>query len=415
MGLLLSMLASAENWPQFRGPTGQGESSGKALPIIWSSTQNIAWKTPIPGTGWSSPIVWGDRVFVTSATENGASCHVLCVDRKSGKILWDTQVFNQTPTRKEGMNSWATPTPSTDGQKVYAIFGEGGIAAVTFDGKVAWTNLDNHFYSRHGLGASPAIYKDLLIQNFDGSTSDPHANELLGWQIPWDQGYVLALDTDTGKQRWKTFRGKSRIGHTLPRFVEVDGKTQLISTAGDVVEGLDPETGRKIWWAFNEGETPVPSPVIGDGLLFTSPGFGAKSGPALRCWRLGGQGDVTKTNLVWQTKKGVPTIPSYLFHDHRLYAMKEDGVLQCFEAATGKLLWKHRLEGTRYEASPVYADGKIYLLDEDAMTMVIDAGPTFKSLALNPLGGHCQASMAVSNGHFFIRTKDQLWCIGAGK
>ena len=311
------------------------------------------------------------------------------------------------------MNSYATPTPTTDGNQIYAEFGEGGIAALTPDGKVVWTNVENHFYSRHGLGTSPALYKDLLIANFDGSTTAVGVDELLGWQKPWDQGYVLALDTHTGKTRWKTMRGLSRIGHTLPRFAEVDGQTQLITTAGDVVQGLNPLTGEKIWWAFNEGETPVPSPVIGDGLLFTSPGFGAKSGPALRCWRLGGRGDVTQSNLVWETKKAVPTIPSYLLHEHRLYALKEDGILQCLDAPTGKLLWKHRLEGSRYVASPVYGDGKIYFLDEDGNTQVIDAGPEFKALATNPLREHCQASMGVSAGHLFIRTEHHLFCIGS--
>ena len=220
------------------------------------------------------------------------------------------------------------------------------------------------------------------------------------------------MDSHTGKTRGKTLRGLSRIGHTLPRFVLVDGKTQLISTAGDVVQGLNPDTGNKIWWMFNEGETPVPSPVVGDGMLFTSSGWGSKGGPTLRCWRLGGTDDVTQSNLVWETAKGAPTIPSYLYDQHRLYALKEDGVLQCFAGETGKLLWKHRVEGVHYTASPVIADGKIYLLDDEGTTSIPESGPEFKALSLNALNEPCQASIAISNGHVFIRTRQHLFCIG---
>ncbi len=415
VGLLLcsaGRMSRADNWPQFRGATGQGESGERHLPVNWSKTENVAWNVEVPGIGWSSPIVWGDRVFVSYTSGDGSSCHVMCVDGGAGKTAWDVEVFRQTPTRKEEMNSYSTPTPVTNGTIVAAVFGEGGIAGLTFDGKIAWTNLDNRFYSRHGLGASPAVYKDLMVLNFDGSTLATGPQEYVGWQKPWDNSYVLALDLHTGKPRWKTIRGASRIGHTMPRFIEVEGQMQVVTTAGDVIQGLNPQTGEQIWRAFNEGETPVPSPVTGDGLLFTSPGWGAKDGPALRCWRLGGRGDVTKSNLVWETRKSIPTIPSYLYHDHRLYAMKEDGILQCFEGATGKLLWKHRLPGVHYTASPVWADGKIYMLDENGLTTVIGEGPEFQEIANNGLEEATRASMAVSNGRLFIRTKQHLYCIG---
>jgi outer membrane protein assembly factor BamB len=412
-GVILSFIAAlpakADNWPQFRGPGGQGDSPEKNLPLKWSATENVAWKAEIPGWGWSSPIVWGNRVFLTATSQDGVSCHVICVERKAGTILWDNEVFKQKPTRLQQKNSYATPTPVTDGTLVYAIFMEGGIAALNFDGKTAWTNLDYPFYNQHGMGASPIVYKDLLIIPYDTSatTGDPK----LGWQKPWDQSFVLALDKTTGKQRWKTLRGQSRIGHCMPRITTLGGRTQLISGAGDVLEGLDPETGKLLWTVSNIGETVVPTPVFGDGMIFTESGF---MDITIRAWRPTEKGDMSQSSLVWECRKAVPTIPSYVFHDHRLYTVKEDGMLQCFEAATGNLLWKQRLDG-HYDASPVVADGKIYLLSEEGTTTVISDGPEFKVLANNELNEKCQASIAVSEGQLFIRTKQRLYCIGGGK
>jgi outer membrane protein assembly factor BamB len=409
ISLLAAYPALADNWPQFRGPGGQGESAEKNLPIKWSATDNVAWKTEIAGWGWSSPIVWGDRIFMTATSEDGISCHVVCVERKAGKILWDNEVFKQKPTRLQFKNSYATPTPVTDGTLVYVIFMEGGIAALNFDGKIAWTNFDYPFYNQHGMGTSPIVYKDLLIIPFD--TSATTGDLKIGWQKPWDQSFVLALDKSTGKQRWKSGRGQSRIGHCMPRIAVIGGQTELISGAGDVLEAFDPDTGRLLWSVPNIGETVVPTPVFGDGMIFTESGF---MDITIRAWRPGDHGEMTKSNLVWEFKKAVPTIPSYAFHDHRLYTIKEDGMLQCFEAATGKLLWKQRMEG-HYAASPVVADGKIYLLSEEGTTTILDGGPELKVLADNALGEKCQASMAVSDGQFFIRTKEHLYCIATLK
>jgi len=188
-GFCLAVAATLEaaNWPQFRGPTGQGHSSETGLPLKWTTTENIAWRTELPGQSWSSPIVWGERVFVTTATENGASCRVLALDRKSGKILWDKEVFQQVPRRKEGRNSYATPTPATDGERVYACFGDGSFAALNFAGEVVWTNRDYKFYGQHGLATSPILHDGLLIMARDGSSDGE--DKKLGWQTPWDQSY----------------------------------------------------------------------------------------------------------------------------------------------------------------------------------------------------------------------------------
>jgi outer membrane protein assembly factor BamB len=330
-------------------------------------------------------------------------------DRSSGKVLWDQEVFKQTPTRLQGKNSYATPTPVTDGTLVYAVFKEGGITALDFAGKIVWTNLDYPFYNQHGMGASPILYNDLLILHYDTSASTGDLK--IGWQKPWDRSFVLALDKTSGKERWKGKRGQSRIGHTMPRVTTIDGKVQIVSDAGDVLEGFDPDTGKLIWWATNSGESPVPTPVLGDGMIFTESGW---MDITIRAWKPTGTGDITKSALLWEWKKAVPTIPSFVFHDHRLYTLKEDGILQCFEAATGKLMWKERLEG-HYDASPILADGRIYLLSEEGMTTVISDGPEFKILANNDLNETCQASIAVSQGQFFIRTQRHLYCIGAGR
>jgi outer membrane protein assembly factor BamB len=223
---------AGENWPRFRGPTGQGRSGETDVPLTWTAETGVAWKTSIPGEGWSSPIVWGDRVFVTTATNGGVGCQILCLGAADGKILWNTHVFDQVLERKESKNSFATPTPCTDGERVYAVFGDGSAAALDFAGTVLWTNRDVQFYSRHGLGASPILYEGLLIMPYDGSVRmtqngkpvDPPPNERLGWQIPWDRSELVALDTKTGRPVWTGKRGMSRHAHATPIVIQAAGR-----------------------------------------------------------------------------------------------------------------------------------------------------------------------------------------------
>lgn len=414
---LLAVPAGAENWPQFRGPTGQGVSADPNPPLRWSATDHVAWKAEVPGAGWSSPVAWGDRVFLTTATDGGASCRVLCFNRADGKPLWDVEVFKQKLTRKEGKNSWATPTPVVDGERVYASFA-GGAAAVGFDGKIAWTNTDFPFYSRHGLGVSPVLYKDSLILPNDGSTQASGAEEYVGWQKPWEKGFVLALDKATGKVKWKTMRGlPTRISHVTPLVIDVDGQKQLVSPAGDYVMAFDPDSGERLWWARSDGETPVPSVVYGGGLLYTTSGW---MDLAIRAVRPGGKterGDLTATHIAWTDKKGVPTMPSFLYvekpaggADALLFGLKEDGILYCRDPKAGTILWQQRLEG-KYSASPVLAAGKVYLQNEAGKTTVIEAAREFKVVAENTVGEPCQASPAFSDGQIFIRSDKHLFCI----
>jgi len=401
--------ALAENWPQFRGPTGQGMSSEKGAPVTWSETEHIAWKTPVPYAGWSSPIVFGDRVFVTGTTRDGVSCHIICLDRRTGKILWDTEVFLQSPGTCDGRNSHATSTPVTDGERVYAFFSSGSAAAVTYDGKVAWTNRSIKFHVVYGMASSPMQYRDLLIMNFDGT--DPRTDD--GHTRAWDKSYVLALDKATGKEKWKAMRGMSRVAYTTPIAIDSRGTPQLITCAGDVVQGLNPITGEKIWWATHRGEGLVPSPVSGDGMVFATSAFptSVPEGEAVRAFRLGGQGDVTKSHLAWSHSKDMSKIPSLVCANHALFQINESGVLTCLKSNTGEVLWRERLRGP-FGASPVWADGRIYLLSEKGRTTVVEDGPQSKAVAENDLGEKCCASPAISQGKIFIRSEKHLFAIG---
>lgn len=397
----------AENWPQFRGPTGQGISNEKDIPIQWNATSDIAWKAAIPGEGWSSPIVWKDRVFVTTATDNGQSCRVIAVDRESGKILWDKEAFTQTPRRKEARNSYATPTPATDGKRVYAVFGDGSFAAFTVDGELAWTNREHKFYSQHGLGSSPILAEGLLIMSMDGSNEGD--DKKLGWQTPWDKSYLVALDTATGKEKWRSGRVQSRISHGSP--VLWDGL--VITEAGDVLQAFRAKTGELLWTSEVTGEGKAPSVVVGDGMAFTSGGWGGKE--SIKGWKLdaGARGKLGEQNLLWEQKKGMPKVPSMIYLSPHLYAITDGGIATCMDGKSGEIVWQERVGGN-FSASPVAANGKILFLSDDAEMTVIEAGKEFRAVAKSKLGTgeKLQASPALSQGAIFIRTAQNLYRIG---
>ncbi|MGD8501617.1 MAG: PQQ-binding-like beta-propeller repeat protein [Phycisphaerales bacterium] len=407
--LIASNSSLAENWPGFRGPTRQGISHEADVPIEWSADSNVVWKTEVPGEGWSSPIVFDDRVFVTTATDEGASFRLVCLDRLAGTVLWNKEVLRQKPGHKQRLNSYASSTPVTDGQRVYVLASDGSLAAVSMEGTIAWVNRDSEFYSEHGLAVSPILYRDLLIVALDGSSSGP--DEKLGWQKPWDQAVILALDKNTGKVRWKGRRGASRIAHVTPQILSENGKDQLVSSAGDVVQGFDLKTGQRIWTVSSPGEGVVPSVVIGEGLIFTTSGFGE---PAIRATRTGGKGDVTGTHIVWESADDVPKIPSMLYTKPFLFLITESGVAKCLKAATGEVMWRERL-GERHSASPIWADGRIYFLSEKGKTTVVHVGPEFKVIARNELGEKCCASPAVSQKQIFIRSERNIYCIGRSR
>ena len=395
-------LVQAENWMRFRGPTGQGLSNETNLPVTWSATESVKWKTSLQGKGWSSPIVYEDLIFLTASTEEGVSCQVFCLNRKDGSVNWTTEVHRQKPGPMRKQNSYATPTPVTDGKHVYSVFYDGTIIAVDFSGKIVWKNSEIDFFSLHGLGASPIVANGQVIMPFDGSSRE---ETQIGWKVPWEKAVVLSVDAEDGTVRWKGQRGKSRVGHVTP--ILVDNNSQVISAGGDRVQGFDLDTGNRIWSIYSQGEGVTPSPVVGNGLLYTSSGFEA---PTLRAIRLGGKGDVTSTHIAWEQKSGVAALSSLLYIEPHLYSISRDNILHCLEAASGEIVWRQRLDGT-YSASPVYADGRIYLLSAEGETLVLRPGAKYEEIATNDLGETCYASMAVSQGNFFIRSAQHLYCI----
>lgn len=408
LGVSLSLaITHAENWPQFRGPTGQGITAAKDLPLEWSA-DNVTWEAEVPGEGWSSPIVWEEHVFLTTTTEDGTTCRVMAFDRDTGKELWSEAVFTQVPRRKERRNSYATPTPVTDGRLVYASFGDGSFVALDFAGNVKWMNRDFPFYSQHGLGASPILHGDLLIMPRDGSNEEEPKR--VGWQLPWDKSFVVALDKQTGELRWKTGRGMSRISHMTPLVWRgASGRAQIISPAGDVVQGFDAATGKLLWTSKNQGEGVTPSPVIHGGLIYTASGWDGRE--STKAFRLGGSGQLGEENLVWEEKKGMPRVPSFVFVNDHLFWVNDGGIAYCLDGPTGAIKWEERVGGN-HSASPVSDGRHIWFLSDDNKATVIEAKPEFKIVAVNQLEGKLQASMAVAGDRFLIRTGDRLLSVG---
>jgi outer membrane protein assembly factor BamB len=262
-------------------------------------------------------------------------------------------------------------------------------------------NREHPFYGQHGLGTSPVLHDGLLIMARDGSSDGE--DRQLGWQKPWDRSYVLALDAATGKERWRGRRGSSRISHSVPNVWEHDGKAEVVSASGDVLQGFDAATGERLWSSKAVGESVVPSVVLGDGLAFTAGGWGGRD--SIKAFRLGGgRGELGEANLAWEQRKGMPKVPSMLYLKPHLYSVTDAGVAQCLRADTGEVVWRERVEGT-YSASPIAAAGRVYFLNDAGETTVVRAGPVFERLAKNPLGEKAQASMAVSQGQLFVRTE----------
>jgi outer membrane protein assembly factor BamB len=291
------------------------------------------------------------------------------------------------------------------------------VVAVNFDGSIAWTNREVQFYSRHGLGASPVLYAGLLIMPYDGSNRMTTAGtwpqvsneEKLGWQIPWDKSLVVALDTKSGKRVWTGQRGLSRIAHATPVLFKGHDRDQLLSIAGDVVQGFDPKTGERLWSLYAQGEGLVPSPAIAGNMIFAASGFEKTT---LRAITLPTKGEFNATNrIVWEQRKGVPTLPSLLHDAPHLYGISDGGIVTCYDQASGEIIYQERVGGN-HSASPVLADSRIYFLSEAGETTIIQAGPKFNVLAKNPLNEKCQASLAISQGNLFIRTEKTLFCIG---
>jgi outer membrane protein assembly factor BamB len=422
--VFVTLLAAAADWPQWRGIASQGVSTETGLPVEWSASKNLAFRVELAGTGTSSPIVIGDLVIVTSQsgsyetgdgsdprlarddrglagkeraiTARGGPELLLVVEafhRKSGKRIWQHKapVTGARPEVHEKHNL-ATPTPVSDGKRVYAWFGNGQLFALDLTGKLLWQKHLGPFKNQWGHGSSPILSNGALLLLVD------HRPE----------AYLLALDGVTGEPRWKVDRGRGRVSHSTPVVVPGPHGDELIVNSDQRIDAYSPATGEPLWWAGTERQTPIPSAVFHDGVIYLSRGYRNSDIWALRP---GGRGDVTTTQMKWRMPNGGSYVPSIIHYQSLLYMTNEVGVVTCAEAATGAVVWKERLGGIFF-ASPVAADGKIYLLSETGEMFVLRAGRKAEVLARNELGERFLASPAIAGGMIYLRGDGTLFAVG---
>jgi outer membrane protein assembly factor BamB len=392
----------ADDWPQFRGPTGQGLATGK-LPIQWGPDKNIAWKCANPGLGWSSPVIWAGRVYLTTAIRamdtKDLSLRALCLEAATGKVVWDVEAIRQPGAKVPGhhtKNSNASPTPVIDGKHLYVHFGHLGTACLDLDGNVRWRNIELRYNAVHGNGGSPILVDDLLVFSIDGA----------------DKQMVVALDQGTGKVRWQTDRGskaEKRFSFGTPLLIESAGRRQIVSPASDMVGAYDPATGKEIWRVRYTGYSIIARPAFGHGLVFLSTCYDEPKLLAIRV-DAKSQGDVTATHLAWTRQKGAPHAPSPLLDGDNLYTISDNGTASCLDATTGKQHWSQKLAGA-FSASPLLADGKVYFQNEEGTAFVVKADTKYELLATNDLKEKTLASCAASEGAIFLRTEEYLYRI----
>jgi len=410
---LLCLLPLAVNaradWPEFRGPDGQGHAESADLPVRWTSTDNVLWKAPVPGLGWSSPVIVGSRVFLTTAVplpdggKSDQSLRTLCLDVDSGSVLWDVEVFQQKPIsdsvdRVHGKNSHASPTPVTDGTHLFVHFGVHGTACLNLDGSVVWKNQDLMYVPVHGNGGSPILVGDLLVVACDGGNS----------------AFIAALDRATGVLRWKQDRPDTKLPRTFafgtPLLIDVAGQPQIISAAAGAVYAHDPKDGSVIWQVdYADGYSVIPRPVYAHGLVYISSGYNT---PKLLAIDPTGTGDITATHIRWTMKKAAPHTPSPLVVGDELYVVSDGGIATCVDARTGEELWQQRFGG-KFSASPLYAGGHIYFQSEEGEGIVIEPGREFVEVARNQLEPRTFASYAVHASSLLIRTEENLYRIAS--
>jgi outer membrane protein assembly factor BamB len=423
---------AAEHWPQWRGPAADGVSRETGLPVTWGPDENVAWKQTLAGVGASSPIVWGDLVIVTSqigdvevadgghpqlAREDPALADrerpmggrrpvpgdgrvwlvVEAFDRRDGTRVWEYRTEASAPfTQLHEKHNLATPTPATDGERVYAWFGNGQVVALDLRGRIVWQRHIGSEYAPFetlwGHGSSPVLHGDRLILLCD------HLGD----------AYLLALDRRTGRERWRADRGAGRVSHSTPLVVSGPRGDELLVNSSERIDAYDPATGELLWHADGPRQTPIPSAVYYDGRIYMSRGYRNSDYLALRP---GGRGDVTTTHIDWRMPGGASYVPSIVQYDGLLYMTNDVGVVTCADTASGERLWRHRLDGVFF-ASPVAGDGKIYLVSEAGDTFVLRAGRAPEVLAVNPLGERVVASPAVAGGRLFIRSDGTLFAVG---
>ncbi len=400
-------IVRADNWPTWRGPNRDGISREKNLPVKWSTTENVAWKLPMPGRSGSTPIIWGERIFVS--TTSGDAIELWSVDRANGKVLWKQHLSNggREMYRKQNLSS---PSPVTDGKSVWIMTGTGILKAFDFTGKQIWTRDIQKDYGAFGLNwgyaSSPLLYDgSLFVQVLHGMKTD-------------DPSYVLRIDAASGRTLWRIERPTDAIrespdSYTTPALLEHNGSTEIVVTGGDCVTGHDPATGRELWRAngLNPQNQPfyriVASPVVREGLIYAPTRI-----KPLIAFRAGGRGDISESHKVWSTENG-PDVPTPVTDGKFFYIVRDNGAVFCLDAKTGQQIWGgERIRPGTYSASPVLADGKLYATSEDGVTTVFSAGAQFEVLAENELGEYTLSSPAISDGQIFIRTDGHLFAIG---
>jgi len=405
---ILADSATAADFSQFRGPSGDGHAPATGLPVTWNPTKHVTWQVPVTGMGWSSPIVVGNRLFLTTAVAktgggpDDQSLRAICLDIKTGKTVWDEEVFARNHVSTQGLlhskNSHASPTPISDGKKLYVHFGTEGTAALDLaTGRITWKMQDLAYVARHGNGGSPSLVDGLLVVTCDGQDVD----------------YVAAIDTRNGKIAWKTDRTLDlprKFSFSTPLVIEVKGKKQIVCPGTGLVAAYEPKTGKEIWRVlYGDGYSVIPRPIFGHGLVYICSGWGV---PTLFAIRPTGTGDVTDTHVAWKqtSKANVPHTPSALLIKDELFMISDTGIASCLDAHTGKLHYRKRIGG-KFSASPTFADGKIFIQSETGRGFVLKPGREFVELGRNQLNGRTYASYAVSDNALFIRTENRLYRI----
>lgn len=400
--LFAAVATHASDWPQFRGPTGQGHAPDQAVPLTWSETENVAWKTAVPGRGWSSPVIADGLVWLTTAAtdrEAGTSLRLLAYDTTTGDAAMDVEVFAISDTTLLNQkNSFASPTPAIDpdGGRVYVHFGAQGTAAVAAGGasagEVLWRTRFP-YTSQHGNGGSPILHDGRLIVSIDG----------------YDTAFLVAVDAGTGEERWRAVRpAPISQAYSTPLAIRVDEAEQIVNVSAFRTTAHQPETGRELWRVeYPGGFSNVSRPVYGHGLVYLSTGFNE---PVLLAVRPTGKGDVTDSEVAWRLRRGAPLTVSPILVGNELYAVTDSGIATCIDAPTGDIHWQQRLGGN-HSASPVFVGGRIYFQNEEGVTTVIAPGTEFERLARNELDGSTLASVAVAGGAFFVRTATHLYRI----
>jgi outer membrane protein assembly factor BamB len=386
----------AKYWPRWRGPSGQGLVSGSGYLDTWSATQNVRWKTPVPGAGNSSPIVWGDRLFVTTAYDGGRRLSLIAYRRADGMKLWETFApEGRSGTGHHFKNGHASATPATDGERIYVSFGARGILALDMSGKVVWHRDLGPMVAYHGTAGSPLLYKDRIILYQDQNSGS----------------FIAAFEARTGKPLWKTNRNAS-VGWGTPIAVRIGDRDEIIVNSSQRVMAYNPDTGAELWSCGGMGFEVIPTPVVGYGMIFCSSG---RAGPTLAI-RPGGTGDVTRTHLAWTSPRGSPFVPSPILYNEYLYMVNDmASIVTTFEAMTGKVMWQGRLgvaQREGFSASPVAVDGKVFFTNDDGETFVLRAGPKFDLLHVNQIGERTLATPALVDGRWYIRTESNLIAIG---